>query len=419
MRYEKLLVISVFLLAALLLRFFFYYEYLPAYHDGQHVRFEASLQEEPEAKSGTQRFKLEAPGKLQAYVITRSFPQYNYGDRLVIDGIFTRREYKGHIFWSIYFPKIQIAKKDENFVTQNAFQIKDKAQNIFSNALPPISSSLLLGIIFGGKHSMPEDFLDKLRTVGVLHVIAASGMNVSFVAGALLFTFGSFMKRQFALILGVVGIILYTFLTGFEPSIIRAAIMAIFAFSASFFGRQHIGVFALFAAGYLMVLWQPSYVFDVGFQLSFLATLGILVIKPLISFKKNVFTEDFGTTLAAQIGTLPILLGVFGKVGIVSLLANVLILWTVPFLMAFGSLSVALGLVFEPLGYLVVLLCLPFLFFFETVVSLFGNVGWILEMESFPWFLVVGYYLVVIAIVVFLQKRKTKHEEEDRLILGN
>lgn len=415
--------ISLVLCLCILLGVRFYHQQknLQVYQDGELVQFVGSLHQEPEVKSGTQRFKLEMDNNLQAYVVTRSVPEFHYGDALLIDGVFTKREFKGHDFWSIYFPKIQMIDKEENIVTKIALSIRNKAQKIYFTSLSPTSAALLLGMVFGGNHSMPDDFFEKLQTVGVLHVIAASGMNVAFVAGALLYMLGSFMKRQMALLFGVVGIIFYTFLTGFEPSIIRAAIMAILAFSASLLGKQYLGVLALFVAGYVMIWWQPNFLFDVGFQLSFFATLGILLIKPLFPFKKNALTEDFGTTLAAQVGTLPILLGIFGNVGIVSVLVNSLILWTVPFLMAFGSLAVALGFVSEPLGELVVLLCLPFLFFFEMMVNFFGGLGLSMHLDSFPWPLSIGYYLVLLGIVLFVHKKKTKNidiDKEEDLILG-
>src|SRR6185312_6794584 len=117
---------------------------------------------------------------------------------------------------------------------------------------------------------------------GVLHVIAASGMNVTFVSAALLFSLGLFLNRRNALLFGSLGIIFYLFLVGLQPSILRASIMGLLAFGAGLLGRQHIGIFALFVSGYVLLLWQPNFLFDVGFQLSFMATCGIMFMKPLL-----------------------------------------------------------------------------------------------------------------------------------------
>lgn len=133
--------------------------------------------------------------------------------------------------------------------------------------------------------------------------------------------------------------------------------MRLVAFGAGILGRQKTGILTLFMSGYLLLLWQPNFLFDVGFQLSFMATCGIMFVKSLLDqlFIKlgkigEVSGETVTTTLAAQLGTLPILLSVFGQVDVLSIFVNALVLWTVPFLMIFGSLAAIGCLLFVPLG---------------------------------------------------------------------
>lgn len=389
---------------------------MPEYRDGQAFQFTAVLREEPELLSGKQYFSLETSDGTRIKVVTIAGPLYHFGDKLFIDGVFTKKEYQGHSYLTIYFPKIQIAINDHNIITQSALYIKNKAKMLYESTLSPIGASLLLGIIFGGKEGMPEEFSDSLRTVGVLHVVAASGMNVSFVAGALLAIFGKMFRRPIALVAGICGIVFYAFVAGFEPSIVRAAIMAVVAFSASLLGRQYLAFFGTTFAGYVMLFLSPFLLFDVGFQLSFLATMGILLIKPLLPLGKNMFlSDDIGTTIAAQIATLPVLLSVFGQYGMLSVLVNALILWTVPVVMVFGSLGLVAGFIFEPFGKVFVLLCLPFLLFFESVVSFFGGSGWMVEIESFPLSLSIGYYLLLVAVILFLKPQQQKSTVEDQI----
>ena len=139
---------------------------------------------------------------------------------------------------------------------------------MFFQTLPSPSSSLLLGIIFGIKEQMPKDFTDNLRTSGVFHVIAASGMNVTLVAGFLSVFFAFFFKRQIAIGLSILGIIFYAILAGLEPSIIRASVMGILVFSAQILGRQTLAVNFLALTGFVMLFVDPSLIFDIGFQLS-------------------------------------------------------------------------------------------------------------------------------------------------------
>ncbi len=400
------IIIALFFLLAL--RFFSFYHNQPQYYDGQQISLQVALQEEPEVTNHGQRFTIKTEKNQMLSVKTSTVPRYHYGDRLAIRGTLqVKKNPKGRTFFSLAFPKIQLARQATNPLIEASVWIRESSTRLYQETLPPTSASLLLGIVFGAKENFPSDFLEHLRTTGVLHVIAASGMNVSFFTGAVMFSLGTFLKRRSAIILSVFAVIFYSMLVGFEPSILRASIMAIIAFAASFFGRQQFAVFSLFVTGCVMLLWQPSFLFDVGFQLSCLSTLGILVIKPWLPLRKlGGFGEDIGTTIAAQIATFPVLLGVFGRVGVLSVLVNALVLWTVPILMLLGSLAVLFGLIFVPLGKLFLFLSLPFLLFFEQIVSFFGSFGWNVEVTSFPWQLSLGYYLLLGSLVLIAQKRK-------------
>lgn len=155
-------------------------------------------------------------------------------------------------------------------------------------------------------------------------------------------------------------------------------------------------------------MYQPLFLFDVGFQLSFMATLGILFLKPLIPLPDNFVTESFTTTLAAQLGTLPILLGVFGQIGLLSVLVNALVLWTIPLLMIFGSIAAIIGLLFPFLGQLLLYPILPFLVYFQSVVSYFGQSNLVIHATNMPVEMWIGYYCLLAAWV--FSKKKIKIE---------
>jgi hypothetical protein len=136
-----------------------------------------------------------------------------------------------------------------------------------------------------------------------------------------------------------------------------------------------------------------------------MATLGIVFVKPLIPVKDNFITESFTTTLAAQLGTVPIHLGVFGQIGLLFVLVNALVLWTVPLLMVFGSLGAIVGLVFPFIGQLFLYPVLPFLVYFESVVSYFGQSNWVIHMSNMPIVVWIGYYFLLAA-WIFSKKKK-------------
>lgn len=412
----KILTIVLILLSIIGIRSYNYYKTLPVYQDGQKIKVLATVTEEPKISYGKQRVKVKTRDGVRITVVTQAAPIYQYGDDLVLDGVFTKERFEDYEYWVIYFPNLQIAKNDHNSITSAAYGIRNEAKDLFESTLPPVASSLLLGIVLGGKHGMPDAFLENLRTVGVLHVIAASGMNVSFVAVFLVAVLGKVLRRHLALFTAIIGIGFYVTVAGFEPSIVRAAIMSTLALTASLLGRPSAAIITLCITGYVMLTVSPGLWEDIGFHLSFLSTLGILVVKPLLAFGKNIFfSDDVGTTVAAQIATLPILLGVFGNYGLLSVLINAMILWTVPLLMALGSLAILLGNIFEPLGKLPLFLSYPFLWYFETVVNFFGGSGWVLEIPELPITVWVGYYLILGAII-FRNKKKVLGRKETMIL---
>jgi len=181
--------------------------------------------------------------------------------------------------------------------------------------------------------------------------------------------------------------------------------MGTLAFSAQILGRQSWAFFGLLISGFLMLFISPSLIFDIGFQLSFSATLGLIYISPFIDkifrIRKapvlRAVSEDFNTTVSAQVATLPIILSNFGSYSILSVLTNVLVLWTVPILMIIGGITSILAFFFQGFG-IFLYLALPLLMYFKFIVGLFGKFGGQFEIVSLPWQLSLAYYLFILAL---------------------
>lgn len=409
-------VLLIFLLLFLLFFRFVNFYSQPPYKAGDEVVLEITLREEPDFSNNGQKFSIKTSLNQIIFVTAKASPRLHYSDQIQVVGKLEERPLKdGGRLLTLYYPKVMVQEDQEDPLSQAALFVRKRNKELFEKTLPPTSAGLLSGIVFGAKEHFSQDFKQSLSTTGVLHVIAASGMNVSFLAAALLHVFGLFMKRQMALMAGCLGIVFYVFLVGFEPSIMRAAIMGVLTFGAGIVGRQNWALFALVFAGYVMLLWQPSFLFDVGFQLSFMATLGILILANWgvgwfgkLGFVGKILGENLLTTTAAQIATMPILLGVFGSVGALGLLVNMLVLWVVPIVMTIGGVAVLVGLLVPPVAQLILYISLPFLLFFEAVVSFFGGFGWNIEVNSFPWPMAVGYYLVTASLVMFIRLRNSQ-----------
>ncbi len=397
---QRVFTIFVFLLIILAFRFFFFYQNQTKYTNGQRISFETALLSEPRIVGGQQRLTANLASGNKVFVTTSLFPSFHYGNRLYIVGKLNKRLLNRNSILVMYFPKIEMVKSNFNLLDKSlkiVDSLRQKLISLFSKTLPSPSSGLLMGIIFGIKEQMPKDFADNLRTTGVFHVIAASGMNVTLIGGFISSFLAFFLKRQIAIALSIVGIIFYAALAGFEPSIIRASIMGILVFSAQIMGRQTMAVIGLFLAGFAMLFISPGLISDIGFQLSFTATAGILFIKRLPS------------TVAAQIATLPILLANFGTYSIYSVLVNGLVLWTVPILMVVGGTGALIGLIFTPFGQLIIYLCYPLLIYFEKIVDFFGKIGGVIAIQVIPWQFIAGYYCLLSSILLVFKRKNVSN----------
>lgn len=420
------------LLTALGIRFFLFYGQQSEYKDGQKIRFETTLLSEPGGIGNYQKLSANLASGDKIFITIPRYPQYYYGDKLIISGIIKIKSASNFsnqknrlitnekTIMTMYFPKVEAVNKEqnlsffsENYILSVASFVRQKVVILFEKTLDQTSSGLLLGIVFGIKKEMPLEFTDSIRKVGVMHVIAASGMNVTMIAGFLSSLFGFFLNRKSALLLTIVAVLFYALMSGLQPSIIRASIMGVLVFSSQVLGRQRLSYYILFLTAFLMLFVSPGLIEDVGFQLSFLATFGLLYLKPLfdqlypLKFNKRFLVgEDVSTTIAAQAATLPIILANFGTYSLWSVIVNGILLWTIPVIMVLGGFGAITGIVFEPLGQLFIYLSLPFLLLFEKIVSIFAGLGGAIVIINFPWQFISGYYLILLGLAIYIKGKK-------------
>ena len=212
-----------------------------------------------------------------------------------------------------------------------------------------------------------------------------------------------------ALLFTAVIILIYSGITGFDPPIVRASIMALISFGALSFGKQNTGLYALLITGWGMIFYDPTMVENISFQLSFLSTLGIIIVKPIIdnyitAKAFNFIKEDIATTFSAQIATLPLLLTVFGSYSVLSLPINILVLWTIPLLMIFGGIGSVMALISPILAMPFILLSYPFLAYFSGIIDVSQRFYIGFGIDNVPFSLTLGYYLILIGIVIKLNR---------------
>lgn len=285
-------------------------------------------------------------------------------------------------------------------------EAKNKIISAFNKGLPNEESTLLLGIVYGEKGNFDREYFEAMRRTGVIHVIAASGMNVTMTAGVIFAVLAFLVKRTKALVAASFAILLYAALANFEESIVRASIMAILAYGAGLFGRQNTSLLALFIAIFLMVFYDPAILEKIGFQLSVAATAGIILFDPIFKkLSKGIFFEDFRTTLSAQIATVPILLFYFSTYSPISVIANLLILWTVPPIMILGVLASILSMFAQVLVAPLLWLVFPLLLYFKLIILFLNKYALEFETQNLPIALTIGYYFVALAAILWIYKR--------------
>ncbi|MEX0621380.1 MAG: ComEC/Rec2 family competence protein [Candidatus Woykebacteria bacterium] len=312
--------IKVFLLIFTVLALFSwrFISYLPRQQEG-YVKLTSTLLEETQVYNQWQYFSLDV------YNIKASSDlEINYGDRLEIEG-----EVKDGRFVD---PKIKIV--GSSTWRKVLFSIRNNLKTRIFTSLSEPQASLLAGVLLGAREELPDDFRESLRKTGTIHVVVVSGYNISVVAG-LMVGLSRFFNRRLATILALAAIASYTLLVGADPPAVRAAIMGALGFSAIILGRQRFSLYALFLAAILMLFVSPIVATDIGFQLSFLATAGIILFQEkILTFSRVLpgpFNEDLATTISAQILVAPVIFYHFGSVSAISPLVNALVLWTIPF----------------------------------------------------------------------------------------
>lgn len=356
------------------------------------------------------------------FIKTDRFPGYFYGDLLEVSGRFKKRVTNSfHTQYYAFLPTIRRVEGSQkktlfsNF-KKKLYYFRGCLEKTIEQLLPEPQSSLEIGVLLGSKRAMPEKFLKNLRNTGTLHIVVASGYNLSVIAGFLVSALVWFFSRRKALIFAFLGVILYTLMVGAEPPVVRAAIMASLAYGAEYLGRLRDGLITLITAAIIMLLISPLMLFDIGFQLSLMATAGILLVYPLLKEKKffhlPVFGDNLATTLAAQIGVTPILLVNFGNLSFLSPFINALVLPLIPLLMNLGGIVVLFGFFIKPFAQVLAwVLWLP-LTYFVKLIEEFGSLAWInwqIKDLSFWWG--IGYYFVLAVVLWRAWRRKWNLEQ--------
>jgi len=296
------------------------------------------------------------------------------------------------------------------------YAFKERSLDNIYRLFPDPESSLMAGILLGVDTGLTTELQQAFKDTGTAHIIAISGFNISIIAAIFVTYFSRWLGERRGAILAVTAIALYTVFVGGDAAVVRAAVMGGLALFAKQLGRRQIAMNTLLFVALAMCMWNPLYVWDVGFQLSFFATLGlILYATPFSEFANRIITRYFPTptgerfaqlfsefvllTLAAQVTTLPIMAYHFQRISLISFIANPFILPVQPAVMILGGIAVLLSLVWLPLGQIAAWVAWPFVVYTIRVVELFGRVpDGTIQLGSLSIWFVLIFFIALFAV---------------------
>ncbi|HBR80517.1 MAG: ComEC/Rec2-related protein [Candidatus Uhrbacteria bacterium GW2011_GWE2_45_35] len=278
---------------------------------------------------------------------------------------------------------------------------------------PEPHAAFMSGVLFGGSQGLSQDMKDDFSETGLSHVMAASGYNVSiFSQILLLLLMRSTLGRRRAIIVSGLFVILYIFLAGATPPVIRAGIMATTVMLGTWLGRKPHAGNLLLTSAFLMMVFNPRLISDVGFQLSFAATGGLMLLSSWFGERVKFIPETFGlrescsASLAAISATLPIMLWHFGSTSFIAPLVNLLVLPWIPYLMLLGGIALGIGWLSIPLGAIVAVPAAALSSFVLLLVTWFGALPFasVTLPKILSATLALGFFVFLLSLTFFEKK---------------
>lgn len=404
----------------------------------QKVILQGVVVDEPAIKDGSVQIIVSADSIISAdheinsttkiLISTGLFPEFKYGDLIRAEGKLTKPEdfltdngnnfdyinYLGKedIFYQISFAQAKsISSGHGSFLKTKLFQIKNSFMSKINLAIKEPESSLLSGLLLGAKNSLGKELQTDFRVAGVSHIVALSGYNITIVAEGIMAML-LFLPKIFSFSFGVLGILAFAIMTGGTATVMRASIMALLVLLARGTNRRYDITRALLLAGVFMLIQNPKIlVFDISFQLSFMATISLILVVPIIEKKVTFITEKYKlrelvvSTVATQIFVLPFLIYKMGLVSVFGLFANILILPVIPIIMLLGFLVGIFGYISFLLVTPVAFVCSLLLTYILKVIYVFSHLPFAsFNIKNFPLILMVIIYSIFFVIIYFHNK---------------
>lgn len=340
-----------------------------SYPKDKDLKITGQVVEPPEDTKKATKIVLKDSGKnAKVLLILRPFSGIKYGDYVKSEGKVVIPETdelrnpllaKG-ISAQMIFPKVSKVSAGNNMsIDMKAkdllYSLRNRFEETINSIFPEPEASFLAGLLLGIKRNLPDWLMEDLQKTGTTHLIALSGFNITVIIEALRLIFSK-KSAKMSFFVPLAAIAGFVVMTGSQSSAVRAGLMGAMMLLAYRIGRQSSASMAIVLAAAVMIAANPFILrFDLGFQLSFAAFIGIIylapVIKEILPFKNQSVKELLAMTLGAQIMAYPIILYYFGNFSLISLVINLIVLPFIPFVMLIGFISAFSGMIWTGFGY--------------------------------------------------------------------
>jgi ComEC/Rec2-related protein len=356
------------------------------------------------------RVRLQQKDVSPITIYASRYPEFEIRDVVHIQGTIGKNN-------TVSRPIIKKIGNSSNQIESAVFKVRAHLVRVIQKTVPEPHASLVLGMLLGVESNIPEKLADELKKTGTIHMLVVSGFNVTLVAGAALRLAGV-IHRNTATIVALLAIAGFIVLTGAQPPVVRAGCMTALVMLAQVYGRPTVARYTLLLTVAILLAVYPDLFYSLSFQLSVAATAGIVLVSQV---KQGVTEEksnsergmkpyilaELKTSIAAQAAVAPLLLNSFGSISLVAPIVNVLIAWTVPYIM-FGGLVVSiLGSISQQAGQLASIFVVPLTTFFIWGVEVGGKIpfGWV-ENLQINLVILYGIYMLLVSTIVRLNTDK-------------
>ena len=425
-------------------------EHAAYYNERGRVELTGVVVEDPDRRDTTINLTLEVESlhlldedmtqEVTGLVLVQTMPGGNwaYGDRLVIrgslqtpseSGDFSYRDYlaRKRILGLMSYAQVERTDTDAGSPLKAwLLDLRHSGYLTLTRLFSSPESDLLAGILLGLDEGLSPQLQEAFQRTGTTHIIAISGFNMAILAGLFSGITARLFGRKWGLLTAILGITGYTILVGAEAAVVRAAIMGALGVFGGMFGRRQNGLNSLGLAALLMMFQNPNIPWDVGFQLSAAATLGlVLYAQPLeerfVALLAKRLPEDrvqrwagpvsefFLFTIIAQWLTLPVMAYHFEGVSWLAIFVNPLILPAQSLVMILGGLAMLAGMVLPGLGQVMAVIALPFVSYTIRVVNWLGTLSmgeW--QVPAFHPLWLILYYGILFFLTLFPRETRQK-----------